>query len=251
MVIRFVMVSLEAVLMWLFLRALPVVCAGNVAGIAVSGLLMAVTIFFEKFKALVRALWGRGGGKVLIITVSLLIIAGIAYCAVLSSFMAKAIREGENKKADAVIVLGCQIRGDRPSRMLRYRLEKAYDYLAENEDCICIVSGGQGWDEQYTEAEIMKKYLVEKGVAESRIIEEGNSTSTKENMLFSKAILEDMGITGTVCFVSDGYHIYRAGLIAKKEGLDAFGLAAETEMRFLPSYWVREWLSLTYYFITG
>jgi uncharacterized SAM-binding protein YcdF (DUF218 family) len=210
-----------------------------------------VTALFDKFKSLVAALWGTGGGKVLIVFASAVIIAGVVYCAVLSVFMVKAIKEGEDKKADAVIVLGCQIRGDRPSRMLAHRLDKACEYLEKNEDCLCIVSGGKGWDEDYTEAEVMKKYLIEKGIDESRIIEEGESTSTKENMDFSYAILKEHGITGNICFVSDGYHIYRAGLIAKKEGIDAFGLAAETELRFLPTYWVREWITLTYFFVTS
>ena len=249
MVVRFVFAVLEAILLWSFLRALPVVCAGNIAGIAVSSALIVITVFFDKFKALVAALWKTGGGKVVVVLVSLLIIAAVVYCAVLSVFMYKAIKEGENKKADAVIVLGCQIRGDRPSRMLARRLDKACEYLKENEDCLCIVSGGKGWDEDYTEAEVMKKYLVSKGIDEGRIVEEGKSTSTKENMRFSYELLKERGITGNICFVSDGYHIYRAGLIAKNEGLDAFGLAAQTELRFLPTYWVREWITLSYYFL--
>ncbi len=251
MVIRFVFAVLESVLLWSFLRALPVVCAGNIAGITVSSLLLVVTLLFDKFKALVSRIWGTGVGKVMLVLIALVVAAGIVYCATLSVLMAKAIKNGENKKADAVIVLGCQIRGDRPSRMLAYRLDKACEYLEENEECLCIVSGGKGWDEDYTEAEVMKNYLVEKGIDESRIIEEGESTSTQENMDFSYAILKEHGITGNICFVSDGYHIYRAGLIAKKEGIDAFGLAAETELRFLPTYWVREWLTLTYFFVTS
>ncbi|WP_051588988.1 YdcF family protein [Ruminococcus sp. NK3A76] len=251
MVIRFVIAVLESVLLWSFLRALPVVCAGNVAGIAVSSALILVTVFFDKFKAIVGALFKTPGGKVIVIFVSLVIIAAVVYCSVLSVLMYKAIKDGEHCKADAVIVLGCQIKGDRPSRMLAHRLDKAYDYLTENEDCVCIVSGGKGWDEDYSEAEVMKNYLVEKGIDESRIIEEGKSTSTKENMDFSYALLKERGITGNICFVSDGYHIYRAGLIAKNDGIDAFGLAAETELRYLPTYWVREWLTLTYFFVSS
>ncbi|MBO6141724.1 MAG: YdcF family protein [Ruminococcus sp.] len=250
LVVRFIIVSLEAVLLWSFLRALPVVCAGNIAGIAVSSLLIIITMFFDKFRGLISSLCKTRGGKAAVIAVSVIIAAGVVYCIVLSVLMARAISSGEDKKADAVIVLGCQIRGDSPSRMLKYRLDRAYDYLCENEDAICIVSGGKGSDEDYTEAEIMKKYLVQKGIDSSRITEEGESTSTRENMLYSKNILDDMGFSGSVCFISDGYHLYRAGLIAKGEGLDAFGISAETELRFLPTYWVREWLTLSYYFVT-
>ena len=250
MVVRFILVVIEAVLLWGFLRALPVVCAGNVAGIAVSSALIVVTVFFDKFRSLVSAVWGTGVGKFIIVLVSLVTVACIVYCAVLSALMAKAIKDGEKQKADVVLVLGCQIRGDRPSKMLRLRLDRACEYLNENEDCTCIVSGGKGWDEDYSEAEVMKNYLVEQGIDPDRIIEEKESTTTKENLDFSLAIMKERGLLGKVCLVSDGYHIYRAGLMAKDEGLDAFGLAADTELRFLPTYWVREWMTITHYYIT-
>lgn len=250
MVIRFILVVLESVLLWSFLRALPYGGAGCAAGIAGSGVLIAITIFFSQFKRLLGAMWGTAAGKAVLIVISVLLIAGIAYCITLSVLMARAINEGEDKKPGAVIVLGCQIRDDAPSRMLRHRLDTAYDILKENDDCICIVSGGKGSDEKYTEASVMKSYLVDKGIDPARITEEGGSTSTRENMRYSKQILDDMGFSGEVCFVSDGYHLYRSELIAENEGLDAYGAAAPTEMRFITSYWVREWLSLTYYFLT-
>lgn len=250
MVVRFLFVVAESILLWSFLRALPVVCAGNIAGIAASSVLIIFTMFFDKSSSAVKSMWGKDGGRAFLIISGTVLLLIIIYCIVMSVFMAKAINDGEDKKADAVIVLGCQIRDDRPSKMLKHRLDKAYEYLKNDPDCICIVSGGKGSDEKYAEAEIMKKYLTESGIEGSRIITEDKSTTTKENMRFSKAILDDMGITGNVCFVSDGYHLFRAGLIAKDEGLDAFGLAAETELRFLPTYWVREWLSIGYYFVT-
>ena len=133
--------------------------------------------------------------------------------------------------------------------MLRHRLDKAAEILKDNPEAICIVSGGQGSDEQFTEAEIMEKYLTENGIDKSRITQEGNSATTKENMENSKAILDDMGMTGNICFVSDGYHLFRAGLIASDCGLDACGTAAPTESRFVTTYWVREWLSVGYYLL--
>lgn len=37
-------------------------------------------------------------------------------------------------------------------------------FLSENEDVICIVSGGKGDDEKISEAQAMKNYLVENGI---------------------------------------------------------------------------------------
>ena len=91
---------------------------------------------------------------------------------------------GKNDNAhfdeDAVIVLGAGLRGDRPSTTLKGRLNAAYEYHLENPDALIIVSGGQGHDEDITEAEAMKKYLVALGIPDDRIVKEEKSTSTYE-----------------------------------------------------------------------
>ena len=46
-----------------------------------------------------------------------------------------------------VIVLGCAVHGDRPSRPLYQRINRAYKYLEENENAVAILSGGQGADD--------------------------------------------------------------------------------------------------------
>ena len=106
LVVRFIIVSLEAVLLWSFLRALPVVCAGNIAGIAVCSLLIIITMFFDKFRGLISSLCKTRGGKAAVIAVSVIIAAGVVYCIALSVLMARAISSGEDKKADAVIAAG-------------------------------------------------------------------------------------------------------------------------------------------------
>ena len=60
---------------------------------------------------------------------------------------------------DYIIVLGAQVRENGPSPVLKYRLDKAVEYLEENPDTICIVSGGQGKNEPWSEAEGMAQYL--------------------------------------------------------------------------------------------
>ena len=59
---------------------------------------------------------------------------------------------------DYIIVLGAQVRENGPSPVLKYRLDKAVEYLEENPDTICIVSGGQGKNEPWSEAEGMAQY---------------------------------------------------------------------------------------------
>ena len=150
---------------------------------------------------------------------------------------------------DAVIVLGAGLRGDQVSTTLALRLDKASEYLHDNKNALAVVSGGQGSDEWITEASAMKKYLIAKGIAPGRILEEGRSTSTKENFLFSKKLLDSRLGAGryTCVYVTNSFHAYRAGLYAQKAGLDAESLASNSVLFTLPGNYSREYLALLWY----
>ena len=72
-----------------------------------------------------------------------------------------------------------------PRAALKYRLDEAVEYLEDNPKTICIVSGGQGANEPYSEAEGMAQYLKEQGIAASRILLEDKSLNTEQNMEYS------------------------------------------------------------------
>ena len=118
-----------------------------------------------------------------------------------------------------MIVLGCGLRGERVSVGLAKRLNKAYEYHEKNPDAMIIVSGGQGPQEDISEALAMKRYLAEKGVPEDKIIMEDKSTSTITNFRNSRAIMEENGMgLSSVVFVTNAYHVYRASSYAEDEG---------------------------------
>jgi len=120
---------------------------------------------------------------------------------------------------DAIIVLGAGIRGETVGKGLQRRLDRAIEYHKENPDAIIVVSGGQGHQEDITEALAMERYLLEKGIPAGKIIKEENSTGTNENFRFSKEILDEhLQEDYTVAFVTTEYHIYRAENIAELEG---------------------------------
>ncbi len=123
---------------------------------------------------------------------------------------------------DAVIVLGAGIHGESLSITLRNRLDAAVEYYKKNPKAVIVVSGGQGPQEDITEALAMKRYLLEKGIPFEKILEEGRSTSTAENFRFSKEILDShfYGKEYSVAFVTDDFHIYRAEMTAEWEGFD-------------------------------
>lgn len=160
----------------------------------------------------------------------------------------------ENAKAvsdaDYMIILGAQVKGSTVSRSLRYRLDTAVDYLKDNKQTKVIVSGGQGKGEDITEAEAMFVYLVNQGVESCRIIKEEHSTNTEENIRYSRQYIT--GAPKNIVIVSNGFHLYRALAIGKKQGLEiGSGLAAPTDAIMRPHYYLREALAILKYKITG
>lgn len=164
--------------------------------------------------------WDRLSSKLLRVLKSLFLL-GLAAIVVFVSFL---FSFGKNDTIsgdeDAVIVLGSGILGEQITTGLQYRLDKAIEIYNSNNDILIIVSGGQGEQETITEALAMERYLISQGVPKESIIKEELSRSTYENFQFSKKILDQrFGSDYTVCFVTNEYHIFRAGQLASFAGV--------------------------------
>ena len=152
-------------------------------------------------------------------------------------------------RADAVVVLGAGVNGTEPSLSLRTRLDAALDYLEENPEVPVVLTGGQGYGEEITEARCMYNYLTQRGVDPERLFLEERAANTSENFGFSKPLLaaEDVDIeTDLVAVVTNDFHIYRAGVIAAREGYElTFGVPAELPWLHLEiNYCIREAFAL-------
>ncbi|MBQ3357144.1 MAG: YdcF family protein [Oscillospiraceae bacterium] len=136
----------------------------------------------------------------------------------------------DDPKADFVIVLGAGVSGDQPSRTLSERLRATQAYLEQNPDAIAILSGGQGDGENLSEALCMYGWLTERGVAPERLRMEDRATNTEENIRFSLELIEnEFGARPSeAAIVSSSYHLARASLLAKDEGLSMLGVPAKT-----------------------
>lgn len=182
--------------------------------------------------------------KIKIGRIVLIIVSGLAVCVFgLAVFAISCMISGARRTADdpsVIIVLGCQVRGNAPSLMLVERLEAAQEYLETHGDAVCIVSGGQGPGENISEAESMKDWLLRRGISGSRIFTEDESTNTDENIEFSKKLLNDYSMGNKVSIVTNDFHEYRALRIARKKGLDASAVPAETAWWLEPTFAVRE-----------
>ena len=228
-------------LMWFWapLTLAGILNLGNVTGITLSLMLILYGIFMSKVHNQVRKMWSKRRGRVLLSTVGVLAIICASLVMVESCCMIGASIKPGTENATA-IVLGCRVYGERASQSLRERLEAAYEYLVEHPEADCVVSGGKGDGEDISEAECMYRWLVEKGIEPSRIYKEDQSTSTEENIAFSKEVMEENGLFQKVVIISNEYHIFRAGMIADDHGLVWGAKAARTASWLFPTYYVRE-----------
>ena len=155
-------------------------------------------------------------------------------------------RDTADYSEQTVIVLGCGLRGERVSVGLAKRLNKAAEYHEKNPDAMIIVSGGQGPQEDISEALAMKRYLIDKGIAEDKIIMEDKSTSTITNFRYSREIMEKEGMNlSSVVFVTNAYHVYRASNYAKDEGfLEISHLGTDIIWYTIPMNYMREMMAV-------
>ncbi|HDR7795259.1 TPA: YdcF family protein [Bacillus luti] len=173
----------------------------------------------------------------------------IMFCVIYAGFLQYNIYKHGHMKAiedaDYIIVLGSKVNGTNPSYSLQYRIDKAAEYLKAHEKTIAIVSGGQGKGEDISEALAMKKGLIKQNIDENRIIMEDKSTSTAENIKFSKPLIPANMKKGMI--VTNDFHMFRAKKIAAKQGLQLEGLPAKTPKPIIISSNIREYLAITQY----
>ena len=154
-----------------------------------------------------------------------------------------------------MVILGCQVKPWGPSILLQDRLDTALAYLEEHPDVPVILSGGQGPGEAITEAECMRRALVRRGVDESRLYPEERSTSTQENLRYSRAILEELGVDPArrVAIVTSDFHLCRARLMwgGDTAAVPAHLPSALYFQCLTVNYFIREAFGLAAYFVYG
>ena len=152
----------------------------------------------------------------------------------------------KKKDFDYVIIHGAGlIDGNRVSKLLSDRIDKALDvYHKDPTPPILIPSGGQGSDETVSEAQAMAEYIKSKGIPEEKIIIEDKSTTTYENLLNSKRIIDARSGNKYTALVTSNYHVYRALRHARKVGLKCTGIGSRVAFYYWPSALIREYIAV-------
>lgn len=165
-----------------------------------------------------------------------------------------------HKQYKYIVVLGSGLKdGIEVTPLLASRVNKGIDLFQKNPDSILILSGGKGSDEKLAEAEAMYSFALDRGVPKERMIIENRSSTTRENLVFSKALidaheeallsadpsLQEAGKKNksNILVVSNSYHILRALLLARELGIDCDGRGARTKLYFSINAFIREWIA--------
>ncbi|MCD8354314.1 MAG: YdcF family protein [Clostridiales bacterium] len=148
----------------------------------------------------------------------------LAACAVFGGLEAMIYANSDSQisgEPEVMVVLGAKLWNHEPSPVLTGRLDAALDYLDTHPDMTVVVTGGMGDDEPFSEASCMADYLAEAGFPREQILLEENATNTLENLLFSARLLQNQGYsTENLLVVSNGAHLARVKLLARRIGLD-------------------------------
>ena len=196
-------------------------------------------------------------------------IAGLVIFVVVCILVFSGVAGKDPEGVDYVIVLGARVKEHAVSDSLKKRLDKAIEYSEKNPDTILVLSGGKGKDEPISEAEAMYRYLVYNGVNPDRLLLEERSTSTVENIAFSKVVIErhraaekpvpvrpprNMGPEGAqmvedkpleIGVLTSNFHVFRAVMIARHWGMEnVYGIAARSDRVLFVHMCVRECASI-------
>lgn len=190
----------------------------------------------------------------LIVAINTLTFTAILIFIILQGFIASAAWIKAEPGLDYVIVLGAKVRSDKSlSKSLRYRVEQAMEYLVRYPSTYIVLSGGKGDDEPVSEAEAMAVYMVNHGINPDNLYLEIQSKNTRENMLYSKALIkrviklnkqENSGFLdereNKILFAEDkpkrigittnSYHLFRALALANAdEANKIYGIPAKSD----------------------
>ncbi|MBQ8535853.1 MAG: YdcF family protein [Clostridia bacterium] len=169
--------------------------------------------------------------KLLLILAAL---ALLAYAGLIAMVCYKEANVPEAGDYDAIIVLGAQVLPDgTPNVQLEWRLEAALKAWQEK-SALIVTCGAQGVDEPRPEADVMRDWLIERGVPADQIFAENTSFNTRENIDNAMALIKDHAVSRVVVVTSD-YHLPRALALCEDAGVNAGGIGSPCK----PEYWFK------------
>ncbi len=144
--------------------------------------------------------------------------------------------------ADTILVMGAAQYNGVPSPAFQRRLDKALELYKQGCGSSILVTGGSQIGDNYSEGLTGAAYLYSYGVPISALLSETKSSTSVENLEFSKSLIPE----GKITIVTDDLHAYRSWYLAKH-----LGYSAEVVGVFVPYqrwlYGLKELIKITAY----
>jgi uncharacterized SAM-binding protein YcdF (DUF218 family) len=167
-------------------------------------------------------------------------------CFLVYAFVYSRVRS--SRKVDFVVVLGSGLIGSRVPPLLVSRLDRArqvYERARRRGRSPQIVtSGGQGPNEDLPESHAMAAYLIDRGVPADHIIREDRSTTTWENLTFSRDLMAGLRPQYRCLIVTNNFHAFRAALTARKAKVNGQVIGSPTAAYYWPTATIREFVAV-------
>ena len=161
-----------------------------------------------------------------------------------------AVKHIPSHDKDFIIILGCLISKEggllpllkaRTNRAIKFAWEQEID---TGKKLRFVPSGGKGHNEVIAEGSAIELYLLSHSAEFYEVFTEKHSKNTYENMLFSKKIIDEINPDAKIAFATTNYHILRSGILARRAGFDAEGIASKTKWYFWPNGFIREFFGI-------
>ena len=151
------------------------------------------------------------------------------------------------RQYDFIVIHGAGLNGTDLTPLLRGRVDRAYDlWVKQDKKGVFVPSGGRGVDEEISEAEAMARYLRSRGVPDSAIVLEDRSTTTWENLTYSRDLITRLSSATPerAALVTSDYHVFRTAMYARAVGFNADGLGSKTASYYFPTAFIREFIAI-------
>ncbi len=152
----------------------------------------------------------------------LLAVAVLGYLLYVASQIQKQSTGDEEHAADAIFVLGAAEYRGRPSPVLKARLDHALVLYLKHLAPRIITTGGAGGDPVFTEGEVAREYLTQRGVPAEAVVVESEGSTTARSIVAVAEIMRRMNMKSAIV-VSDGYHIFRVKKMLEASGIAVYG----------------------------
>jgi uncharacterized SAM-binding protein YcdF (DUF218 family) len=136
----------------------------------------------------------------------------------------------KNLKLDGGVVLGAAVwGGNRPSPVLRERINKGYELLSNGTIRYIVLTGG-GSPGEMTEAEVSKNELLKKGVDPKNILGENQSNSTLEQITYVNKNIYKKENWNKIAVITDNFHLFRSKQICTFFGMNTYTVSSDTPL---------------------